>query len=134
MSELTVNLTVNGRKHTVSTATHRTLLYLLRDELHLYGTKDGCSEGECGACTVLMNGQAVNACLILAGQAEGTPGLILSSVALLDQCPQPDEDQIRHALTGNLCRCTGYAQIVEAVRQAAVEMAAGTDLMEAGHD
>jgi len=167
MSQLTVNLTVNGRKHTVSTATHRTLLYLLRDELHLYGTKDGCSEGECGACTVLMNGQAVNACLILAGQAEGkeivtieglaadgrlhplqrafvqagavqcgfcTPGLILSSVALLDQCPQPDEDQIRHALTGNLCRCTGYAQIVEAVRQAAVEMAAGTDLMEAGHD
>jgi carbon-monoxide dehydrogenase small subunit len=155
MSEVTVTLTVNGHVQTVTTAAHKTLLYLLRDDLHLYGTKDGCSEGECGACTVLMNGQPVNACLVLAGQAAGkdiitieglatdghlhplqrafvqagavqcgfcTPGLILSAVTLLENHPQPTDDQIRHALTGNLCRCTGYTQIIEAVKQAAAEV------------
>lgn len=156
MSEITVTLTVNGQRHTVTTPAHKTLLYLLRDDLHLYGTKDGCSEGECGACTVLMGGQAVNACLVLAGQADGsdvttieglaangafhplqhafvqagavqcgfcTPGLILSAVALLDQYSRPTDNQIRRALTGNLCRCTGYSQIIEAVKQAATELA-----------
>jgi carbon-monoxide dehydrogenase small subunit len=156
MSEITVTLTVNGHVLTVTAAAHKTLLYLLRDNLSLYGTKDGCSEGECGACTVLMDGQPVNACLILAGQADGkdiitieglatnshlhplqrafvqagavqcgfcTPGLILSAVALLKNHPQPTDDQIRHALTGNLCRCTGYTQIIEAVKLAATEMA-----------
>ena len=157
MSDVTITLTVNGRAHTVTTATHKTLLYLLRDDVHLYGAKDGCREGECGACTVLLDGQAVNACLVLAGQADGravitieglatdgrlhplqrtfvqagavqcgfcTPGLILSAVALLAQHPRPDDAQIRHALTGNLCRCTGYTQIIEAVKQAAADMAA----------
>lgn len=156
MNEVTVNLTVNGQAHTVVTAANKTLLYLLRDDLHLYGTKDGCSEGECGACTVLMDGQPVNSCLVLAGQADGheivtieglgaggelhplqrafvqagavqcgfcTPGLILSAVALLREHPQPTDEQIRRALTGNLCRCTGYSQIIEAVGQAAAEMA-----------
>jgi carbon-monoxide dehydrogenase small subunit len=131
------------------------LLGALRDGLGLFGTKDGCAEGECGACTVLLDGEPVNACLVLAGQAEGrqvvtieglaangslhplqrqfvqagavqcgfcTPGLILSSLALLERFPQPDDEQIRQALTGNLCRCTGYAQILEAVKQAAAEL------------
>lgn len=166
MSELTVSLTVNGRAHTVTTPAHKTLLYLLRDDLHLYGTKDGCREGECGACTVLLDGRPVNACLVLAGQADGrevvtieglaadsrlhplqrafveagavqcgfcTPGLILSAVALLAQQPHPSEAQIRQALTGNLCRCTGYSQIIEAVKQAATEMAAEL-AVEVGHE
>ncbi|MCZ2113248.1 MAG: (2Fe-2S)-binding protein [Anaerolineae bacterium] len=162
MNEVTVTLTVNGQAHTVTTAAQKTLLYLLRDDLHLYGTKDGCREGECGACTVLLDGRPVNACLVLAGQADGrevvtieglaaddrlhplqhafiqagavqcgfcTPGLILSSVALLEQHPHPDDRQIRRALTGNLCRCTGYTKIIEAVKLAAGEMA-----MEVEHD
>lgn len=155
MSQVTVTLTVNGQSHTVTTAAHQTLLYLLRDDLGLYGTKDGCGEGECGACTVLMDGRPVNACLVLAGQAHGravltieglagdgnlhplqrafvrlgavqcgfcTPGLLLSAVALLERHPNPSEAQIRQALTGNLCRCTGYAQIIDAIRQAAQEV------------
>lgn len=156
MNEVTVTLTVNGRTHMVTTSAQKTLLYLLRDDLHLYGAKDGCREGECGACTVLLDGRPVNACLVLAGQVDGkevttiegvatddrlhplqrafvqagavqcgfcTPGLILSSVALLEQHPQPSDQQIRHALTGNLCRCTGYTKIIEAVKLAADEMA-----------
>jgi len=156
MNEVTVTLTVNGRTHMVTTPAQKTLLYLLRDDLHLYGAKDGCREGECGACTVLLDGRPVNACLVLAGQVDGkevttiegvatddrlhplqrafvqagavqcgfcTPGLILSSVALLEQHPQPSDQQIRHALTGNLCRCTGYTKIIEAVKLAADEMA-----------
>lgn len=158
MKELVVTLTVNGQSHTVTTAAHKTLLYLLRDDLGLYGTKDGCSEGECGACTVLMDGLPVNACLVLAGQAAGreivtieglatdgelhplqhhfvlsgavqcgfcTPGLILSAEALLRRHSHPDDEQIRQAFTGNLCRCTGYAQIIEAVKEAAAEVAHG---------
>ncbi len=155
MSDLQITITVNGRARDVTTAAHRTLLHVLRDDLGLYGTKDGCSEGECGACTVLMDGRPVNACLVLAGQAHGadvvtieglaaggdlhplqrafiqagavqcgfcTPGLIVSAAALLRDHPRPDDEQIRHALTGNLCRCTGYSQIIEAVRQAAAEV------------
>lgn len=155
MNEVSVTLTINGRAQTVTTAANKTLLYLLRDDLGLYGSKDGCGEGECGACTVLMDGQPVNACLVLAGQADGhtiltieglavdgelhplqrafvrsgavqcgfcTPGLVLSAVALLERQPDPTEAQIRQALTGNLCRCTGYTQIIEAIRQAAAEV------------
>lgn len=155
MNEVTVTLTVNGDVQTVTTAAHKTLLTLLRDDLGLYGAKDGCGEGECGACTVLLDGQPVNACLVLAGQADGhsvltieglssegdlhplqrafvrsgavqcgfcTPGLVLAALALLQRSPNPNEAQIRQALTGNLCRCTGYAQIIEAIRQAAVEV------------
>lgn len=155
MSQVTVTLTVNGQTQTITTDAHKTLLYLLRDDLGLYGTKDGCSEGECGACTVLMDGRPVNACLVLAGQAQGrtiitieglagdgelhplqrafirsgavqcgfcTPGLVLSAVALLERQPDPTEAQIRQALTGNLCRCTGYTQIIAAIQAAAREV------------
>lgn len=155
MNPITINLTVNGQAYRLETKPNQTLLYLLRDDLGLTGSKDGCREGECGACTVLLDGEPVNACLVLAGQADGhdvvtieglvqngqlhpvqrafveaaavqcgfcTPGLIMSSVALLRHIPAPTESQIRTALGGNLCRCTGYVQVIEAVRQAAREM------------
>ena len=128
---------------------NRTLLEVLRDELGLTGTKCGCEIGECGACTVLLDGQPVNACLVLAPQIAGrevttveglmldgrlhplqesfldhdavhcgfcTPGMLLSAKALLDQNPHPTEAEIRTAISGNLCRCTGYQQIVDAIR------------------
>jgi carbon-monoxide dehydrogenase small subunit len=158
MNNIVVNLIVNGQSYQVETRPNQTLLYLLREELGLTGTKDGCREGECGACTVLLDGEPVNACLVLAGQANGrqvltieglaqngalhpvqqafvasaavqcgfcTPGLIMSSVALLEQTPNPTEGQIRTALGGNLCRCTGYTKIVEAVQRAAAEVKHG---------
>ena len=155
MNTTKINLTVNGQPYQVETAAGKTLLTMLREDLGLLGTKDGCSEGECGACTVLLDGESVNACLVLAGQVDGkevltieglaqngqlhpiqrhfvesgavqcgfcTPGLIMSSVALLKHNPQPTEAQIRQALVGNLCRCTGYSKIIEAVQQAAEEV------------
>lgn len=158
MNNIIVNLTVNGRSYQVTSRPNQTLLYLLRDELGLTGAKDGCSEGECGACTVLLDGEPVNSCLVLAGQANGrevltieglaqngalhpvqrnfvesaavqcgfcTPGLIMSSVALLEHTPNPTASEIRTALGGNLCRCTGYTKIVEAVQRAAEEMQHG---------
>ena len=158
MINIVVNVTVNGQSYRIETRPNQTLLYLLREELGLTGTKDGCSEGECGACTVLMDGEPVNACLVLAGQADGravltieglaqkgelhpvqrsfvetaavqcgfcTPGLIMASVALLDHAPNPSPDDIRVALSGNLCRCTGYTKIVEAVQRAAEEVNRG---------
>jgi carbon-monoxide dehydrogenase small subunit len=141
-------LTVNGRAHEVAVAPHRTLLELLRDELRLTGTKEGCGEGDCGACTVLLDGVPVNSCLVLALEAAGrevttiegvapgpgldplqqafvdtgavqcgfcTPGMVLSSRALLAMCPDPTRAQVRRAISGNLCRCTGYQKIVDAV-------------------
>ena len=158
MDNIVVNVTVNGQSYRIETRPNQTLLYLLREELGLTGAKDGCSEGECGACTVLMDGEPVNACLVLAGQAndrevltiEGlaqngelhpvqrsfvetaavqcgfcTPGLIMASVALIDHTPHPSPDDIRVALSGNLCRCTGYTKIVEAVQRAAEEVKRG---------
>jgi carbon-monoxide dehydrogenase small subunit len=143
-----LTLTVNGEKHELEVLPHRTLLDIIRNELGLTGTKEGCGKGECGACTVLMDGQPVNACLVLALQAqekevttieglsrEGklhsiqeafishgaiqcgfcTPGMVLSAKALLDRNPRPEGREIREALSGNLCRCTGYQKIVEAV-------------------
>ncbi|NWF57561.1 MAG: (2Fe-2S)-binding protein [Syntrophaceae bacterium] len=143
-----LTLTVNGEKVDLEIPPHRTLLDLIRNELGLTGTKEGCGNGECGACTVLMDGQPVNACLVLALQAQGkeittieglsrgrrlhsiqeafishgaiqcgfcTPGMVLSVKALLDRNPRPEEREIRKALSGNLCRCTGYQKIVEAV-------------------
>ncbi len=144
----TIALTVNGRPYEVEVPVNWTLLRLLRDELGLIGTKDGCSQGVCGACTVLLDGVTVRACLSLAVRADGcalttveglkqdgklhrlqqafmdqgavqcgfcTPGMLLSSAALLEENPKPNEEEVREALVGNLCRCTGYTRIVRAV-------------------
>ena len=144
----TVAFTVNGRPYEVDVPVNWTLLRLLRDELGLIGTKDGCSQGVCGACTVLLDGGTVRACLSLAVRADGrsvttveglkqdgklhrlqqafmdqgavqcgfcTPGMLLSSAELLEENPTPNEDEVREALVGNLCRCTGYTRIVRAV-------------------
>jgi aerobic carbon-monoxide dehydrogenase small subunit len=141
---------LNGHSVETLVEPHWTLLDLLRDHLELTGTKEGCGQGECGACTVLLDGLAVNACLFPVLEAEGrevttieglagpdgslhplqeafinygavqcgfcTPGMILSAKALLDENPHPAEDDIRTALAGNFCRCTGYAQIIQAVQ------------------
>jgi carbon-monoxide dehydrogenase small subunit len=150
MMELTVR--VNGRERTAAVPPEATLLDFLREDLALTGAKRGCDAGDCGACTVLLDGTAVNACLTLAHQAHGRevvtieglasrsalhplqqafenhaalqcgfcgPGVILSAKALLDANPQPDKQQIREALAGHLCRCTGYSKMVEAVQDAA---------------
>lgn len=146
-----VNMTVNNEKYEVAVEPNRVLVDVLRDQLGLTGTKVGCAAGDCGSCTVIMDGKAVNSCLVLAVQANGsniltiegmetdqglhplqqafvdkgaiqcgfcTPGLILSSKALLDQNPNPDRSEIRMAISGNLCRCTGYQKIVEAIQDA----------------
>jgi aerobic carbon-monoxide dehydrogenase small subunit len=148
--------TINGQERTVLADTRDTLLELLRDRVGLTGTKEGCGNGNCGTCTVLVDGAPVNACLILALEAPGrtittieglaagaelhpiqlalvehggtqcgfcTPGIVLSAKALLDANPHPTEAEIRHAIAGNLCRCTGYGKIVEAI--AAVAGGAG---------
>lgn len=147
-----ISLTVNGETEIKTVPSHMTLLQLLRNELVLTGTKNGCSAGECGACTVMLNGQPVNSCMVLAAECDGasvttveglaqdgkldpvqdalmeaggvqcgfcTPGVLISSRALLDRNPHPTETEIREALVGNLCRCTGYVRIVEGVKQAA---------------
>ena len=147
-----VELDVNGEMHTLAVEPHRTLLEVLRENLGLTGTKRGCDQGYCNACTVLINGKAVNSCLTLAVRAqwkkivtiEGlahnglmhpiqdafvqhgaiqcgfcTPGMILTAKALLDTNPNPSEIEIRKAISGNFCRCTGYVKIVEAIRAAA---------------
>ena len=155
MKPIEITLTVNEKTHTLSTLPNRTLLDILREDLGLTGAKNGCESGECGACTVLMNGAAVNACLVLAGQADGCavetieglsksgqlhpiqqafvdagavqcgfciPGMVMASKALLDHNPQPEEEDIRQALAGNICRCTGYTKIIQAVQMAAEEL------------
>ena len=147
-----IRLTVNGRQHECEVDAQTRLLDLLREDLALTGTKEGCGEGECGACTVLIDGRAVNSCLVLAVQANGktvltiegladgvalhpiqqafvelggvqcgfcTPGFIMSAYALLQENPSSTDEEILTALEGNLCRCTGYTKIVEAVRHAA---------------
>lgn len=148
----TIQLVVNGKTCQAMVAPQATLLELIRDHLGLTGTKEGCGKGQCGACTVLLDGKPVNSCLILAVQAQDhqvvtiegvereeeldpiqqafidegavqcgfcTPGLILSARALLDQHPRPDEDHIKEAISGHLCRCTGYSAIIRAIRRAA---------------
>jgi aerobic carbon-monoxide dehydrogenase small subunit len=152
-----VHFTVNGEQRSVRAYPMDRLLDVLRDQLGLTGTKEGCGEGECGACSVLLDGALVDSCLIPVLQTSGsqivtiegiakdarfqalresflvcggaqcgicTPGMILASVHLLDQTPQPTIDEIREALSGNLCRCTGYIQIFEAVAEAARRNAA----------
>ena len=147
-----ITVTVNGETEFLEVESHRTLLQVLREDLDLTGTKNGCNSGECGACTVLFDGEPVNACLALAVEADGhevvtieglaqegaldplqrafinrnavqcgfcTPGMIISARALLERNPQPSEMEIRQAISGNLCRCTGYTRIVEAVQEAA---------------
>ena len=154
MQEMEINLTVNKKKYTLKVPVNITLLDVIRERLHLTGTKEGCGKGECGACTVLFNGRNVNSCLILAPQADGaeittiegigslehlhplqkafveegaiqcgfcTPGMIMSSVYLLKENPHPTEEEIREGLSGNLCRCTGYAKIIKAVEKASKE-------------
>ena len=151
-------LNVNGEDVVVYVAPNARLTDLLRDDLGLLGTKEGCGNGECGACTVVVDGRAVNSCLYPALEAAGrrvrtveglggprgalsvvqkafiegggaqcgfcTPGMIMTATALLEAEPDPSEERISHALTGNLCRCTGYKQIVGSIRAAAVELAA----------
>ena len=150
-----ITLKVNGKKHEVSVKAHWTLLDVLRNELKLKGTKKGCETGECGMCTVLLDGKAVNSCLILAMQAEGkdivtieglsqsgelnliqeafidsgaiacgycTPGLVMSAKALLDERPNPSEEEVRESIAGNLCRCLGYTKNVRAILLASERM------------
>lgn len=147
-----INITVNGSLEQVVVPSNMTLLRMLRETLSLTGTKNGCSAGECGACTVLMNGEPINSCMILAVECDGanivtvegladdkrldpiqeamiqeggvqcgfcTPGILMTSRALLDRNPNPSEDEIHRALVGNLCRCTGYVRIFESVKKAA---------------
>ncbi len=154
MQPKVVTLNVNGRQHVVALNPNVTLLHALRD-LGYTDVKSGCEKGDCGACAVLLNGQPVNSCMVLAWQADGaeittnaglgtmdhphvlqeafadagavqcgycTSGMIISAKALLDQNPHPTEMEIREAISGNLCRCTGYGQIVEAIQLAAERM------------
>lgn len=154
----TIHLTVNGEPFTLSVASHHTLLQVLREQLVLTGTKNGCEAGECGACAVLIkwpaadHAEPVNSCMVLAPEADGaaittieglahdsqldplqaafietgatqcgfcTPGILINARALLDRNPDPSEPEIREALVGNLCRCTGYIRIIDAVKMAA---------------
>jgi aerobic carbon-monoxide dehydrogenase small subunit len=147
-----ISFMVNGEQHHLTVPSHHTLLHVLRERLVLTGTKNGCEAGECGACTVLLNGEPVNSCLVLAPEADGaeivtiegladsiqldplqqaflaagatqcgycTPGILINARALLNRNPAPTETEIREALVGNLCRCTGYLRIVEAIQTAA---------------
>ena len=156
MSWLAIEVEINGIKKQLVIDETAILVDVLRDQLGLTGTKKACGEGECGSCTILLDGEPVNSCLILAAQADGkkittiegigspgklhpiqeafvkegaiqcgycTPGMILSAKALLDKNPDPSEEEIKRALSGNLCRCTGYKKIVEAVKSAAELMA-----------
>lgn len=145
-----IEMTVNGREYQLEVEEDKRLLDVLREDLKLTGVKEGCSEGECGACTVIMDGMAVNSCLVMAFQAhksnivtiEGlekdgkldpiqqsfidngaiqcgycTPGFIMSAKALLDKVENPTREEIKEAISGNLCRCTGYNKIVEAIEK-----------------
>lgn len=152
IAKTTLRMKVNGKPVEVAVKPSWTLLQVLRDELGLTGTKKGCEQGDCGACTVIMNGTAVNACLVLALQAQSkeietieglgtadhlhplqksfidqgavqcgfcTSGMLMSSTELLRKNPAPDTDQIKLAISGNLCRCTGYTKIIKAIEHAA---------------
>ena len=151
MAQHKITLTINGETEVVNVPSHMTLLEMVREELALTGTKNGCASGECGACTVMMNGEPVNSCMVLAVEANGadivtveglaqdnqldplqkafidsgavqcgfcTPGVLISSKSLLMRNPDPTDGEIREALVGNLCRCTGYVRIVDGVKEA----------------
>jgi len=152
MVEYPIMFTVNGREQKVDVAADLRLVDLLRNNLHLLGTKEGCGKGECGACTVIMDGKSVTSCLVLAVQANGsnivtveglggkdalnplqrafikygavqcgfcTPGMLMSAKYLLDNNPLPTREEIRAAISGNLCRCTGYTKIIDAIQAVA---------------
>ncbi|WP_114457170.1 MULTISPECIES: (2Fe-2S)-binding protein [unclassified Halanaerobium] len=154
MDKVNVELTVNGEKYEVEVTAKERLLDTLRKQLKLTGTKEGCSVGECGACTVIVDDKAVNSCMVLTAQVDGskiitvegleskrglhplqkafidnqavqcgfcTPGMLMSALALLNENPDPSKEEIKTALEGNLCRCTGYQQIIDAVEAAAAE-------------
>lgn len=154
MSMQIINFKINDQKTTLEVPGHMTLLHMIREELALTGTKNGCEAGECGACTVLVDGEPVNSCLVLAVECDGaeiftvegltengeleelqrtfmtlnaiqcgfcTPGMLISAYALLKRNPHPSELEIREALVGNLCRCTGYERIIQAVQHAVKE-------------
>ncbi len=151
-----IHLTINGSREEVVVPSNMTLLRLLRETVALTGTKNGCAAGECGACTVMLNGEPVNSCMVLAVECDGatvqtveglaqdgrlapiqeaiiqeggvqcgfcTPGMLISTMALLARNQHPDEVEIREALVGNLCRCTGYERIIESVKVAAKKQA-----------
>jgi carbon-monoxide dehydrogenase small subunit len=157
MEKRIIQLTVNGEEYEAVVTSNQTLLEVLRDDLYLTGTKEGCGEGACGTCTVLLDGKPVRSCLTLAVEVQGreittieglasmgelhpvqkafveygaiqcgfcSPGMILTTKALLDENPNPTEQEARQAISGNVCRCTGYAKIVEAMLKAA-EMVQG---------
>ncbi len=146
-----ITLKINGSAEQVDVPSNLTLLQMLREKLAMTGTKNGCMAGECGACTVMLNGEPVNSCMVLAAECDGaevltveglakdgvldpiqesiinqggvqcgfcTPGILISARALLNRKPVPSESEIREALVGNLCRCTGYLRIIEAVQEA----------------
>ena len=151
---ISITLNVNDNEYKVEVAPYHSLCDVLRDKLGFTEVKNSCNQGECGACTVLVDGKPVSSCLMLAAQAEGrkivtirglstngelhplqkkfieygavqcgycTPGMILAAKALLDENPRPSEDEVRMAISGNICRCTGYQQIVEAIMAVAAE-------------
>ena len=159
MAYHTITVTVNGALERVDVPANMTLLQMLRDKLALTGTKNGCEAGECGACTVLVDGEPTNSCMMLAVEADGreimtveglapegqlspiqqafvdhnavqcgfcTPGMLVSTYGLLRRNPNPTEEEIKQALVGNLCRCTGYVRIIQAVQAAAAQFA-GTE-------
>jgi len=152
MNKIMIEITINGIKRKMETTYSTRLLDLIREDLHLTGTKEGCGKGECGACTVIMNGELVASCLVLALQADGaiittiegigddkyldplqeafietgavqcgfcTPGMILAAKKLLEENPHPTEEEIKRGISGNLCRCTGYQKIIDAIKLAA---------------
>jgi carbon-monoxide dehydrogenase small subunit len=156
MQKQILTFTVNGEPVQIEIEPHLTLLQVLREKLELPGTKEGCGMGECGSCTVLLDGKTVNSCIFPALEAEGksvvtiegvadtkrglhpiqkafiehgaiqcgfcTPGMVLSAKALLDENPKPTEEEIRNGIAGNLCRCTGYLQIIEAIKAASNQL------------
>ena len=156
MGKQTLSFTLNGEPIELEIESHLTLLQLLRDKLELTGTKEGCGMGECGACTILLDGKTVNSCILPAMEVDGksvttieglsdaqgnlhpiqkafieygavqcgfcSPGMVLSAKALLDENPKPTEEEIRHGIAGNLCRCTGYLQIVQAIKAASGQL------------
>ncbi|MBN2124379.1 MAG: (2Fe-2S)-binding protein [Deltaproteobacteria bacterium] len=159
MERKEIAFSLNGKPCRVKVKPWQTLLKVIREDLHLTGTKEGCGQGECGSCTVILGGKAVNSCLVPAIEADGqelltveglaqgdslhpiqeafvekagmqcgfcTPGMILSAKALLDRNPHPSEEEIREAIAGNFCRCTGYTKIVESIASAAEQMKGGS--------